>query len=177
MSTQTELIPAARNVCKFSPCEKYRYTLTHSWDKEKLFVPRQPRAAEKRIMWIGLNPSVANEDQLDPTLRRIRAFSHNWGFRSFVMTNLFAYRATLPRDMLLQTDPVGPENNLFLASEAMFAEMVIACWGTHGSHLARDMTVRKLIDAPLFCLGVNDDFSPRHPLYVPGAQKPIPYTK
>lgn len=179
MSTQTELIPAARNLCKFSPCQKYRYTLVHSWKKvNESFVQIDPQEGEKwRIMWIGLNPSTANAEHLDNTLRRIRWFSDKWGFRSFVMTNLFAYRATQPRDMLLQTDPIGPENNLLLASEVMFAEMVIACWGTHGSHLARDASVRKLINAPLFCLGVNGDGSPKHPLYVPGRQKPILFSR
>lgn len=173
MSTQPELIERPKNDCRFSPCGKYRYSLRHSWEKfGSAFVP-VPYAGQKRVMWIGLNPSTANEDQLDPTLRRIRAFSHAWGFRAFVMTNLFAYRATMPRDMLLQTDPVGPENNAILLNEAASCELIIACWGTHGSHLGRDATIRALMVAPLYCLGANADKSPRHPLYVPGTQKPI----
>jgi hypothetical protein len=139
------------------------------------FLQREPGGDDKRIMWIGLNPSTANEQQLDPTLRRVRAFSHAWGFNSFVMTNLFAYRATLPRDMLLQANPIGEDNNALLRQMAGRCEMVIACWGTHGSHLARDVSVRKLIPTPLFCLGRNADLSPRHPLYVLGTQKPVAY--
>lgn len=178
MSTQQELIAAPRNVCQFSPCGKYRYILVHSWQKfGNAFVPSSPAVGDKLIMWIGLNPSAANEQQLDPTLRRIRWFSHEWGFRSFVMTNLFAYRATMPRDMVLQSDPVGPSNDLMLVNAAASSELVVACWGTHGSHLGRDASVLKLINAPLYCLGINADSSPRHPLYVPGIQKPIKFSE
>lgn len=174
---QSELIERPKNLCRFSPCGKYRYNLIHSWWKVgNKFVPTAPAIGERRVMWIGLNPSTADQDQLDNTLRRIRHFTNELGVLSFVMTNLFAYRATLPRDMLLQSDPVGPDNNAVLIDEAAHAEMVIACWGTHGSHLARDIAVQKLIHAPLYCLGVNNDDSPRHPLYVPGTQKPLMYS-
>lgn len=127
-------------------------------------------------MWIGLNPSVADENQLDPTLRRIRAFSTAWGFNEFVMTNLFAYRATDPRAMLRHAEPVGPENNRVLLEHGKAALIVIACWGAHGKHLCRDVGVINLLEkfTPLFCLGLNaKDKSPRHPLYVSGTQKPL----
>lgn len=127
-------------------------------------------------MWIGLNPSSANENQLDPTLRRIRWFSYKLGFSSFIMTNLFAYRATLPRDMLRQVEPIGTANDMLLIKSAADAQLIVACWGTHGSHLGRDATVKRIIEAPLFCLGINNDQSPKHPLYVPGSQQPIQYS-
>ncbi len=72
----------------------------------------------RRIMWIGLNPSTADEQQLDPTLRRIRGFSQAWGFTAFVMTNVFAFRATVPADMKAQADPVGQDNDYWLGSMA-----------------------------------------------------------
>lgn len=176
MSAQTELLPSPRNACVFSACEQYRYALIHSWGVvDDCFVQVEPRPDEKRIMWIGLNPSTADQNQLDPTLRRIRWFSHQFGFRSFVMTNLFAYRATKPRAMLRHANPIGTDNDAMLTEAAKSAGMIIACWGTHGAHLARDVSVRKLINAPLFCLGINEGGTPRHPLYVPGIQKPIPF--
>ena len=57
----------------FSPDRVYRYTLLHSW--------RGLLDTEDRIAcWIALNPSTADENQLDPTLRRIRGYSMRWGY-------------------------------------------------------------------------------------------------
>lgn len=150
------------NACEFSPCRRFRYSLEHSWDE---LMPR------RRIMWVGLNPSTADEQDLDPTLRRIRAFSQAWGFNAFVMTNLFAFRATDPRDMLAERDPVGIDNDWHLKQTAHRCGAVVACWGAHGSHLERDHAVVALLadnlSAPLQCLGHNRDGSPCHPLYLP----------
>lgn len=95
------------NPCRFSPCRKYRYFLTHQWDG--LFGWRE-------IAFIGLNPSTADESQLDPTLRRIRGFCLSWGFNTFHMLNLFAFRSPDPRSLRSIADPVGPENDSVLLS-------------------------------------------------------------
>jgi hypothetical protein len=63
---------------------------------------------------IGLNPSTADHRKLDPTLRRVRNFAQKWGLGGFVMLNLFAYRATEPRDMKRAEDPVGPKNDRYI---------------------------------------------------------------
>lgn len=155
------------NLCQFSPCRRYRYTLRHRWDE---LMP------EASVMWIGLNPSTADENQLDPTLRRVRAFSAGWGFTSFVMTNLFAFRATDPRDMMEEQDPVGPENDRHLLETARRCSLVVAAWGVHGVHLERARQVGRLLAGPnLVCLGTTKDGHPRHPLYVAGDTILIPY--
>lgn len=159
------------NKCQFSADRAYRYSLLHRWDE--LVTER------KRVMWCGLNPSTADESELDPTLRRILRFSCDWGFNEFVMTNLFAFRSTQPKGMLLHHDPVGPENDRWLLTSATSSSLIIACWGAHGFHLGRDVAVQLLlrkIDAPLFCLGITEGGFPRHPLYVPSAQKPIRFS-
>jgi len=76
-----------QNDCVFSADRRYRYVLKHTW--EPLFPP-------KLCTWIGLNPSILDETQLDPTLRRIRAFSAAWGYNGFLMTNLFGLVSTDP---------------------------------------------------------------------------------
>ena len=91
-----------RNDCSFSDCRKYRYSLLHRWDE--LFERR-------RAIFVCLNPSTADENQLDPTLRRIKAFSERLGASEFLMLNIFAYRATDPKEMMAVKDPVGPEND------------------------------------------------------------------
>ena len=77
------------NACNFSPDRTYRYVLRHNCSD-------QLDANPKRIAWIGLNPSTADELILDPTLDAVRRYSIRWGFAEIVMLNLFAYRTNLP---------------------------------------------------------------------------------
>jgi hypothetical protein len=92
------------------------------------------------------------------------------------MTNIFAYRATDPREMKTQRDPVGTENNRWLTQVAYCSQLRVAAWGTHGSYRGRDREVLELLP-DLHCLGVNKDGSPKHPLYLRKDLKPIPYRK
>ncbi|MBQ4200490.1 MAG: DUF1643 domain-containing protein [Kiritimatiellae bacterium] len=148
------------NICAFSPDRKYRYTLLHRWGG--LF-PTAPRT----IAWIALNPSTADENQLDPTLRRIRGYSAAWGYDSFMMLNAFAYRATDPREMERADDPVGPENDAYLLAETAKVDKVICAWGTHASLANRqDRLLALLKDRPLFYLKLTKDGFPSHPLYL-----------
>ncbi|MEY4938711.1 MAG: hypothetical protein RIQ93_446 [Verrucomicrobiota bacterium] len=156
-----------RNDCIFSADRRYRYTLIHRWDE--LLTPHPARG----IAWICLNPSTADEHQLDPTLRRIRDFSATWGYSYFVMLNLFAWRATLPADMRRAADPVGPENDRWIAHWAGQVDRVMVGWGEHGAHLERHTAVLRLLDpAKTFCLQRNASTQPKHPLYVAKATKP-----
>jgi len=153
------------NVCQFSPSRRYRYSLKHEIDG-------LPLVLEHPIMWIGLNPSTADENMLDPTLRRVRTFTMREGGTAFVMTNLFAWRDTDPKNMMAAADPVGPDNDATLLNFATRSEMIICAWGGGGEHRARAAEVIKLLkDYPLYCLGTNGDGSPRHPLYLSGATK------
>lgn len=156
------------NECVFSPDRCYRYTLVHRWDE--LLDP------ERGIAWIGLNPSTADEHQLDPTLRRIRAFSAAWGYAYFVMLNLFAWRATDPADMKAAADPVGPDNDRWIAQWTGAADRVMLAWGEHGAHLGRDRSVLDILDpTKIFCLERNASGQPKHPLYVSRAATPAPF--
>ncbi len=167
------------NLCEFSEDRAYRYTLRHSWVKQDdgHFAPVQLETKNLlAVMWIGLNPSTADEQELDNTLRRVRSFSHDWGFNTFIMTNAFAFRATKPKDMHKAVDPIGPDNDRVLIETARRCEFAVCCWGAKGNFPRmlrhRAATVRMLVrsntNRPLYCLGLNDDGSPKHPLYVPG---------
>ncbi len=160
------------NTCTFSPCRQYRYTLEHVID------PVLHTSAPRRIMWIGLNPSTADEQQLDPTLRRIRRFSADWGYTAFVMTNLFAFRATDPRVMKRAADPVGPQNDEQLMLTAKRCEVVMAAWGAHGTFQLRSSLVRKRMSEAgvrLSCLILTKGNHPKHPLYVAASTRRMPY--
>lgn len=150
------------NDCHFSSDRKHRYTLLHRIN---------PLFGNRLIMWIGLNPSKADEQQLDPTLTRIRSFSEREGYDGFLMTNIFGFRATDPKEMLRAHDPVGPENDAALLAAAQRCGKVVAAWGAHGIHRDRARAVAQLLGRhKLWCLGTTKDGHPRHPLYVKGDQ-------
>lgn len=149
------------NACVFSPNRRYRYTLIHHWDD--MLTPQ----SERCVVWICLNPSTADENQLDPTLRRIRGFSAAWGYTHFVMLNAFAFRATDPGEMKAANDPVGPDNDRWIFHWVERADRVVAGWGEHGTHLQRHVQVSALLDpGKTFCLARNASGQPKHPLYV-----------
>ena len=151
----------------FSQCRKYRYALWRHWGGQN---------ASGYAMFIGLNPSTADETNDDPTVRRCIGYARDWGYAGLCMMNIFAYRATLPENMKAVEDPVGPGNNCALEDTAHFAEIVIAAWGVHGSHLGRDEEIRKMIPK-LHYLKLTKDGFPGHPLYLSKALKPILWEK
>jgi len=145
----------------FSPDRRYRYTL---WRGTDVLSPSYPKIA----MFIGLNPSTADELRDDPTVRRCIGFAERWGCNKMVMTNLFAFRATNPTDMVGELNPCGDDNDHWLMECASQSNIIVAAWGTHGKFLGRDEEVVKLLGPErLLCLSTNKDGTPRHPLYVP----------
>lgn len=154
--------------CVFSPCRKYRYRLQKRWDDE---LPS--------INFIMLNPSTADEIVSDPTVTRCENRAREWGYGGLIVTNIFAFRATDPKDMKAQDDPVGPENNGHIFHAALQSADIVCGWGTHGSYLGRDKHVIQLLQRhgirPM-SLGVTKDGHPRHPLYVPYSQGLVLFT-
>lgn len=149
-----------RNECIFSEDRKYRYVLKHSWTD---FFDVE----EKPIAWIALNPSTADENKLDPTLTRIKKFSSKFGFNTFYMLNLFAYRSTDPNNMLIQEDPIGKDNDIWIKNICGKCNVVVCCWGTLGNHRKRQNDVLNLVkDYNLNYLSLNKDGTPKHPLYL-----------
>jgi hypothetical protein len=158
-----------QNACIFSSDRRYRYLLRHTW--EPLFAP-------KFCTWIGLNPSVADETQLDPTLRRIRAFSASAGYNGFIMTNLFGLVSTDPDQLYTVDDPVGPENDRYILQAATETRKVVAAWGILGGHQKRCQTVLKMLTCfDVMCLKETKEGYPIHPLYVAGDTELIRYEK
>jgi hypothetical protein len=150
----------------FSEDGVYRYGLWRGWD------PSLPMCA-----WIGLNPSTADATTDDPTIRRCIAFSKRWGYGKMHMLNLFAYRATFPRDMMAVAfvDPVGPENDRTIAGMTGLVKLVVVAWGVHGTHMRRDLHVLSMLSDEVMCLGFTKNHQPRHPLYVDGKTKLVKF--
>lgn len=124
-------------------------------------------------MFVGLNPSTADETTDDPTLTRCINYARSWGYGGVCMANLFALRATDPSDMKASNEPVGPENDKWLNELANEAALVVAAWGNDGSFLGRSRHVLELIPN-LSCLKLNKSGEPAHPLYQPANLKPVP---
>ncbi len=151
------------NECTFSADRRHRYSLIHRIN---------PLLGDRLIMWIGLNPSTADESQLDPTLTRIRSFSEREGFDGFWMANLFGLRTPYPKEMMAANDPVGPGNDASLKLGAKRCGRIVAAWGNIGEYQDRAEAVAKLFPGKeLWCLGTTKDGHPRHPLYVNGRQE------
>lgn len=155
--------------CAFSEDRRYRYVLWRQWTDTP-----QPRY----LMVIGLNPSTADETTDDPTIRRCIDFARRWGFDALCMTNLFAFRATDPKEMKEEPDPVGDENSFWLQRLGREAGLVLAAWGVHGEHLRRNAEVLDLLHRDgiqLFCLGTTKAGHPRHPLYIRKSQGAVQF--
>jgi hypothetical protein len=142
----------------------YRYQLWRRW------------AEGPTACWVMLNPSTADAEQDDPTIRRCIAFSKREGMGALTVVNLFAYRATDPADLLhLEHDEaVGPGNDDRIRDGAVGADRVIVAWGALLSRMrlrAAIVTTALLgVTDQMWCLGTTKDGHPRHPLYVRGDQ-------
>jgi hypothetical protein len=124
-------------------------------------------------MFVGLNPSTADETSDDLTLTRCNNYAKSWGYGGVCMANLFAFRATEPSDMKASDDPIGAENNKWLKKLAKEAALVVAAWGNDGSYLERSEQVKELLPN-LYCLKLNKSGEPAHPLYQAARLKPVP---
>jgi len=146
---------------KFSDCGKYRFWLSRIWEN------RLPK-----LMLIGLNPSTANAETDDPTIRSIiRIVGYN-GFGGFYMTNLFPYITPKPSE-LDRSDKMLDYNDHILMRLRIGIPNICFCWGTFDV-LGRDKVIKELFPHAS-CLGMNKDGSPKHPLFLKTKTDLIPY--
>jgi hypothetical protein len=137
-----------------SACGRYRYRLSRTWDH------RSPP-----LVWIMLNPSTADAEIDDPTIRRCVGFARREGAGGIEVLNIFALRATDPKALREAADPIGPDNDQWIREILHPHRRVVVAWGEHGKYLGRDFAVlRNLRESGIRieCLGAK----PRHPLYI-----------
>lgn len=115
-----------------------------------------------------LNPSTADDIRDDATIRRCISFARTWGYGALEVVNLFAYRATHPKELRHVADPVGQENDLYLLRVQSRVETIVVAWGNWGRFQQRNKTVLNLLAdrSVIYCLGLTRLGHPRHPLYV-----------
>lgn len=166
-TTRTHQKGDAASRAVYSPCGQYRYVLWRDWGRAG--------QGTGRVGFVMLNPSTATEMQNDPTVERCERRARALGFAGFGVANIFAFRATDPKVMRAQGDPVGPGNDAAIAGLAAEVDLVICAWGTHGAHLGRGVAVEALLRAmrrPLHHLGLTQGGAPKHPLYIGYATGP-----
>ena len=142
----------------------YRYKLSRTWDSTK-----------PTILFIGLNPSIANENVDDPTITRCINFAKDWGYGTLLMANLFAFRSTYPKNIYLIDDPIGKDNDHYLLECVTQSDLIVACWGNNGTYMNREKVIKELLPN-LYCLQKNKNVNlPNHPLRLPRNIDPVPF--
>ncbi|MGL5953282.1 MAG: DUF1643 domain-containing protein [Providencia rustigianii] len=153
-----------KKTATISECNKYRYDLFRIWDETKPY-----------LMFIGLNPSTADHELDDPTIKRCIGFAEKLDFGGVCMCNLYALRATNPSAMMSSESPIGSDNDMYVKKHALSAGMVIAAWGNHGCYLNRDKEILDILNVDVFALDINKSGQPKHPLYIHSDNEPKIY--
>lgn len=162
------MVKIVRKNASIDNTQKYRYWLLREWD---VTLPK--------MVFVMLNPSTADANIDDPTIKRCISFAKDSGYGSIQVVNLFAFRATDPKEIKnKEIDPIGEKNNTYILRTCKDADLVIAAWGENGKFKSRNAFVESLIckeGIDLYCLGLTKEGYPRHPLFVRGDVQPTLY--
>lgn len=143
-----------------SECGRYRLTLWREWEE-----------TPEKVLWVMLNPSTADADVDDATIRKCIGFSKLWGLGGLTVVNLFAWRATDPRSLrtIGEAWAIGQHNDNIIAREAESHDLIVAAWGTWAERVApgRAAKVLDLLGPETMCLRKTKQGQPSHPLYIP----------
>jgi len=141
---------------------KYRYSLWRIWDNDKPL-----------ILFIGLNPSTADEKSDDKTITKLTKYAKKWGMGGFYIGNLFSFITSKPKILKdeLKTEPfliniIGEDNDKHLREMAAKCDKIICMWGNTGALKGRSDTICRLFPKK-YCLNTNANGQPTHPLYQP----------
>lgn len=167
------------------------FYMTSGWGGKPEESPRMAnhRYILRRNGWLGgsgivnfimLNPSTADDVFDDATIRRCVGFAKRWGFAGLVVTNLFAYRATQPKDLLTLVGQnvglaIGDDNEGHIEREARNAKAIVCAWGDNCDVLPhRDLDVIATLRMyDLFCIRRTKKGNPAHPVREPYTDAPI----
>lgn len=142
----------------FSHCRTYRYTLWRIEDESKPL-----------LMYVCLNPSTADEHKDDHTITRLRNFTRGWGYGGFYICNLYAYRATSPKDLMSakrSVDIEGGENTISIVRTVTKCQDIVCAWGNDGSSAHFKKYYQYFKERELKCFGTTRIGEPKHPLYL-----------
>ncbi|MDY8137584.1 DUF1643 domain-containing protein [Aquimarina sp. 2201CG5-10] len=142
-----------------SECGKYRYRLWRIWDESK-----------PKVMFIMLNPSLADAERDDPTIRRCINFAISWGFGGIYVGNIHPYRSTDPRKLKKVMNTYGKNNVVHIVSMLDKCQVVVCAWGNNERPPEYFKELSKL-----HYLELSKNGTPKHPLYLKADLKPKKY--
>jgi hypothetical protein len=174
---------AMKKYAEISLNEKCRYLLGRDWSDD-------PKYTKGTVVWVMLNPSTADAQKDDATIRRCITFSKSWDYKALEVVNLFPYRATNPKDLprLIRESQhvsgivsVGTES--FWEKAIRGAELVVLAWGDQP--ILRQAVGKEAIEGIVgllreihkqaMCLGTTKSGMPKHPVRLPNGLVPIPW--
>ena len=163
-----ELFSNTEKSAVISDCGKYRYSLTRTWNDE---LPK--------VMFVMLNPSTADAMKDDPTIRRCVGFANSWGYGGIIVVNLFAFRATNPKELLSEEHPIGGDNLYYMRKAYDKVDKVVCAWGNKPilrkwfqCKSFNESVLVHFIKDKSYYLELSKDGTPKHPLYLKKDLKP-----
>ncbi len=167
----TEIKEGKQGLAIFDNDNRYRYVLLRRLHNEGSI-----------LHFCMLNPSIADQDQDDPTIRRCMGFARRWGYALLVVTNIFAFRAGDPRMMAVESDPVGRLNDHYIQANVEACHRTIVAWGDwglvkaatyRGSRGPEVLDLLSLHGLTIYHLGLTQKGQPKHPLYLRADTEPV----
>lgn len=140
----------------FSGDRRYRYALWRVWNRE---IPA--------LIFVGVNPSYANEYKDDPTVQKLGYYANVHNYGGIYIANLFALVGTHSECLVYDKNAIGEENDARLLEMKRVPGMIIVGWGNRGRSIGRDKAVLDILGKPVYCFSVTKEGMPTHPLYLP----------
>lgn len=154
-------VSSVKKTAVISECGKYRYELSRIWDDKK-----------PKVLFLMLNPSTADANEDDPTIRRCIRFAKDWGYGGLMVGNLFAFRSTDPKNLKYVTEHNHHINSEHLMNMYWQCEITVCAWGNPPiENNSMPLTGFK----NLHYLALTQSFNPKHPLYLKADLKPVKY--
>lgn len=149
-----------------SSCKKHRLQLWREWDFN---LPK--------VLFIMLNPSTADHEQDDPTLRRCIDFAKQWGYGGLYIGNLYSLRAADPKTLVKVSKFNHRDNHKHIVSIAQQCQLVVCAWGNYPiiKKLGTPLNILKQLNQKLHCIDLSKTGTPKHPLYLKKSLTPIPF--
>lgn len=152
-----------------STCHQYRYSLQR--------YVKPPIASFRWVLWVLNNPSTADHDIDDATVRRTWAFTESWGFNGMLLINTNPYRCTNPRSQRIPPAHILAANDAYLIDAMSQYDLTVCGWGDAANpELVKRAALVLHSCGPLHSLRVTKQGNPGHPLYLPGNLQPKPWS-
>lgn len=152
----------------------YRYALSRRWAPVHT-------APGGDVCWVMLNPSTADDAKDDQTIAKITEISKRHGYGALHVVNIFAARATDPRELRTMADPFGPYNSNHLKGAFEYSAAIVLAWGANpalalaGNVPERIIHTASCTGVPVLCCGRTKAGHPKHPCRLSNATPLIPF--